>query len=104
MARSCGNAIYLVVSVRNGKAGGEVVGEIRRVDLGNWGIYLSAIVVHKNTSYPGGGFFGLMGIPVKFARDEAGWSDRRLTPDEKVFLGKRQQETFAWAKRRKAIG
>lgn len=84
----------------NGKAIGDVVGRISEWTWENWGVYLSAIVVHKNTGYPGGGFFGLPGIPGEFARDEAGWADQRLTADEKAFLGKRQQEAFAWAKRR----
>lgn len=85
----------------NGKAIGDVVGRISEWSRENWRIYLSAIVVHKNTGYPGGGFFGLPGIPAKFARDEAGWTDQRLTADEKAFLCKRQQEVFAWARRRK---
>jgi hypothetical protein len=74
------------------------------VDLGKMGVYLSAIVVHKNTSYPGGGFFGLPGIPAKFARDEAGWTDQRLTADEKVFIRNSQRNVFTWAKRRKTMG
>ncbi|HEX4133630.1 MAG TPA: hypothetical protein VHY84_03335 [Bryobacteraceae bacterium] len=68
-----------------------------------WGIYLSAIVVHKNTSYPGGGFFGLPGIPRKFARDEPGWADQTLTADEKVFLEKCRHKVFAWAERWRTI-
>lgn len=87
----------------NGKAIGDVVGRIREWTWENRGIYLSAIVVHKDTGYPGGGFFGLSGIPSKFARDEAGWSDRKLTTAEKSFLSKRQQEAFAWAKGRKVV-
>lgn len=90
--------------IHNGKAVGDVVGEISEWTWDTWGIYLSAIVVRKNTAYPGGGFFGLKGIPTTFARGEEGWSDRRLTADEKGFLRKRQQEVFAWAKRRKSIG
>lgn len=87
--------------VRNGKAVGDVVGQISEWTREEWGIYLSAIVVRKNTGYPGGGFFGLRGIPKAFARDEAGWADQRLTADEKIFLRKRRQEAFGWAKRRK---
>src|SRR5258707_3928306 len=83
--------------VRNGKAIGAVVGLISEWTWGNWRIYLSAIVVHQNTGYPGGGFFGLPGIPSRFARDDAGWSDQRLTGDERSFLSKRQQEVFRWA-------
>jgi hypothetical protein len=85
----------------NGKAIGDVVGRISEWTWETSGIYLSAIVVHKDTGYPGGGFFGLSGIPAKFARDEAGWGDRRLTPGEKSFLSKRQQEVLTWAKRRR---
>ena len=85
----------------NGKAIGDVVGRISEWTRENWGIYLSAIVVHKDTGYPGGGFFGLSGIPAEFARDEAGWDDRRLTADERSFLSKRQQEVLTWAKRRR---
>jgi hypothetical protein len=87
--------------VRNGKAVGDVVGQISEWTWEKWGVYLSAIVVHKKTGYPGGGFFGLTGIPSAFARDEVGWADQRLTADEKIFLRKCQQEAFAWAKRRK---
>jgi hypothetical protein len=90
--------------VRNGKAIGDVVGLISEWTRERWGVYLSAIVVHKNTSYPGGGFFGLPEIPAKLARDEAGWTDQRLTADEKLFLRNCQREVFAWAKRRKTIG
>jgi hypothetical protein len=90
--------------VRNGKAIGDVVGVISEWTWERWGVYLSAIVVHKNTSYPGGGFFGLPGIPAKLARDEAGWTDQRLTADEKIFFRNCQRAVFAWAKRRKGIG
>jgi hypothetical protein len=90
--------------VRNGKAIGDVVGLISEWTWERWGVYLSAIVVHKNSAYPGGGFFGLPGIPAKLARDEAGWADQRLTADEKIFLRSSQREVFAWAKRRETIG
>jgi hypothetical protein len=90
--------------VRNGKAIGDVVGLISEWTRKEWGIYLSAIEVHKNTSYPGGGFFGLPGIPARFARDEAAWADQGLTLDEKAFLKRRREDVFAWAKRWKTIG
>ena len=47
--------------VRNGKAIGDVVGLISEWTWERWGVYLSAIVVHKNTSYPGGWIFRTAG-------------------------------------------
>lgn len=72
--------------IRNGKAIGEVVGQISEWTWEEWRIYLSAIVVLKNTGFPGGGFFGLSEIPPEFARDEADWINAKLTQNEKVFV------------------
>ena len=90
--------------VHNGKAIGDVVGLISEWTREKWGIYLSAIVVHKNAPYPGGGFFGLPAIPARFARSEVDWADQTLTEEEKSFIRDRQQEVFAWATRRKTLG
>jgi len=87
--------------IRNGKAIGDVVGNLSEWTWETWGIYISAIVVHANTGYPGGGFFGLRDIPSKFFREEAGWQDARLGSAERSFVHKCQLAVFTWAKRRK---
>jgi hypothetical protein len=87
--------------VRNGKAIGDVVGKISEWTSDEWRVYLSAIVVHKNTSYPGGGFFGLKRIPSRLVREEAKWADQRLNADEKTFVRNCQQKVFALAKTKK---
>jgi hypothetical protein len=94
--RACG--IPRGQAVDNGKAIGNIVGVISEWTFERWGVYLSSIVVHKDTGYPGGGFFGLPGMPSRFRRDSSRWTDQALSADEKAFIDKRQEDVFKWAK------
>jgi len=95
--RACG--IPRGQAEHNGKAIGDIVGEISEWTFKHWHVYLSAIVVHKVTGYPGGGFFGLTEIPNKFRRASARWTEKLLTADEKAFIDGCQQQVFEWASR-----
>jgi hypothetical protein len=84
----------------NGKAIGDVVGAISEWTWESWGVYLSSIVVDKNTGFPGGGFFGLTGIPSKLKRNPAQWAENKLSDEEKAFIKKCQIDVFMWARER----
>jgi hypothetical protein len=76
---------------------GDIVGNLSEFEHSQGRPYISAIVVHKSGSdrgYPGGGFFGLTGIP-KNVRRYGGYSNP-LSVDEKAFASSEQARVWAW--------
>jgi len=74
-----------------------IVGSISKWTFRQWGVYLSSIVVHEDTGYPGDGFFELPGMPLRFRRESDRWADQALSAQAKAFVDECQKEVFAWA-------
>lgn len=54
----------------------------------------AAIVVRKDTGYPGGGFFCWDDVPVELRRPAGKCQDPKLSHAEKVYIRKLQQEIW----------
>ena len=72
-----------------------VLGEIDRQESLAGAPGFAALVVRKDTGYPGGGFFCWEGIPDELRRPAERGQNPRLTADEKRYV-RAQQETV-WA-------
>lgn len=82
---------------------GCVVGEISDYEYSNGRPLLSAIVVRANSGtgicplgHPGGGFFGLDGIPVHLERPASVYSNPTLTTDEQEFVKEAQERVWGY--------
>jgi hypothetical protein len=81
-----------------GDTGETVVGVLGRIDReealkGAPGF--AALVVRKDTGYPGGGFFCWEGLPAELRRPSERSNDPRLSPAEKEYV--RGQQELIWA-------
>jgi len=84
---------------------GAVVGEISGHEYSEGRPLISAIVVRSNSStstcpkgVPGGGFFGLSGVPGRLKRPEDAYGDSRLTGSEQQFVREQQEEVWKYWK------
>jgi len=82
---------------------GHVVGEISEHEHSQGRPLISAIVVRANSGtaicpkgVPGGGFFGLPGIPSRLARSESDWANPQLTKEEQKFLLAEQHRVWQY--------
>jgi len=82
---------------------GAVVGEISGHEYSKGRPLMSAIVVRSNSStstcpkgVPGGGFFGLSGVPSRLRRPESAYGDSRLTELEQQFARWQQEEVWKY--------
>src|SRR5271169_4301688 len=80
-----------------GDSGKTVVGALSEVDKeeyerGSPGF--AAIVVRKDTGYPGGGFFCWDDVPVELRRPKEKCQDPKLSDAEKAYI--RQQQERIW--------
>ena len=80
---------------------GKVVGEISRYEHSKGRPLLSAIVVlaasktkTRPQGHPGGGFFGLDGIPVHLRRPSGTHQNPALTADEEEFVKEEQERVW----------
>lgn len=78
--------------ISRGKALSLLIGAVDRREYESGAPGFAAIVVRKDTGYPGGGYFCDDGLPRGLRRPQARSTDPRLTPAEKSHLRK-QQET-----------
>lgn len=79
-----------------------VLGEIDREEAKAKAPGFAAIVVRKDTGYPGGGFFCWNGVPSSLKRAEGRGSDPRLSEAETSYVRKLQEDVWAfygWARR-----
>jgi hypothetical protein len=75
-----------------------VIGEIDRFEARKGAPGFAAIVVRKDTGYPGGGFFTWDGIPSGLRRPKREGSNPRLSNAEKVYVRNLQKETWSYYK------
>ena len=73
-----------------------VLGEIDREESRNGAPGFAAIVVRKDTGYPGGGFFCWEDIPANLRRPKERCQDPKLSQAEKDFVRGLQQEIWAY--------
>jgi hypothetical protein len=85
---------------------GHVVGDISEHEHDNERPLISAIVVRANSGtticpkgIPGGGFFGLPGIPSILSRSESEWANPKLTEKEQKFVLAQQQKVWQYWRR-----
>jgi hypothetical protein len=65
---------------------------------------LAAIIVRKDTGYPGGGYFCDDTLPPKLRRPRSRASDPRLSPSEKNHVSRKQREIWAYYSRKGLSG
>ena len=73
-----------------------VIGEIDRGEARRGAPGFAAIVVRKDTGYPGGGFFAWDGVPSGLRRPKREGSDPRLSDAEKEYVRRLQEEVWSY--------
>jgi len=81
----------------NGVVG--VLGEVDRREAQKGAPGFAAIVVRKDTGYPGGGFFCWGGVPSALRRPKREGSNPRLSDAEKRYVRRLQEEIWSYYKR-----
>lgn len=83
-----------------GASGGKgvvgVIGAVDRREARRGAPGFAAIVVRKDTGYPGGGFFCWDGIPAALRRAKREGSNPRLSDAEKEYVRELQEETWSY--------
>jgi hypothetical protein len=77
--------------VSRGRALTQLIGDVDRMEYKDGGPGLAAIIVRKDTGYPGGGYFYGEGLPPRLRRAAGRSTDPRLSDAEKEYI-KAQQE------------
>ena len=75
-----------------------VIGEVDRHEAQRGAPGFAAIVVRKDTGYPGGGFFCWDGVPSALRRPKREGSNARLSDAEKRYVRKLQEEIWGYYK------
>lgn len=73
-----------------------VIGEIDRDEARTNAPGFAALVVRKDTGYPGGGFFCWEGLPSELRRPDAEASNARLSDAEKRYVKGLQEEIWCF--------
>ena len=73
-----------------------VLGEIDREESRSGAPGFAAIVVRKDTGYPGGGFFCWEDIPANLRRPKERCQDPKLSQAEKDFVRRLQENIWAY--------
>jgi hypothetical protein len=73
-----------------------VLGEVDRREAQKGAPGFAAIVVRKDTGYPGGGFFCWGGIPSALRRPKREGSNPRLSDAEKRYVRRLQEEIWSY--------
>jgi hypothetical protein len=79
-----------------------VIGEIDREEAKRKAPGFAAIVVRKDTGYPGGGFFCWDGVPRTVRRPGSEGANPRLSEAEKEYVRGLQEEIWGFYGRRSA--
>lgn len=86
--------------ISRGSSGGESVvgalGEIDKDEYRNGAPGFAAIVVRKDTGYPGGGFFCWDGIPVELRRPNGEGQNPRLSESEKRYVEAERERIWTY--------
>jgi hypothetical protein len=75
-----------------------VIGEVDRREVDQGAPGFAAIVVRKDTGYPGGGFFCWEGVPSALRRPRREGSNPRLSDAEKRYVRRLQEEIWDYYK------
>jgi hypothetical protein len=81
-----------------GKGIAGVIGEIDRHEARNGAPGFAAIVVRKDTGFPGGGFFTWEGLPSGLRRPKREGSNPRLSDAERRYVRNLQEEIWSYYK------
>jgi len=87
------------LDLTRGGAGETVVGVLDKIDRAeslSGAPGFAAIVVRKDTGYPGGGFFCWEGIPVEIRRPPNRRNDPKLSVEEKIYVREQQEKIWAY--------
>jgi hypothetical protein len=82
-----------------GESGKTVVGllsEIDKKEYSKGAPGFAAIVVRKDTGYPGGGFFCWDDLPAELRRPQDKCQDPKLSPAEKAYVKGQQDKIWAY--------
>lgn len=80
----------------SGKTVVGMLGEVDRVEHGAGAPGFAAIVVRKDTGYPGGGFFCWDDIPAEIRRPPERCNDPKLSHAEKAYIRRLQENIWAY--------
>jgi hypothetical protein len=78
-----------------GKALVNALGSVDRQEAAAGGPGFAALVVRRDTGFPGGGFFCDSSLPLSLRRGRERSSDPKLSPREKAFV--RSQQRRIWS-------
>lgn len=91
--------------ILRGRAGGRsitaVIGEIDRFEEASKAPGFGAIIVRKDTGFPGGGFFCYGELPAAIRRPTGRSQDPRLSEDEKSYVRKEQRRIWDFYRSRR---
>jgi len=73
-------------SLSRGRAITGLLSDIDRTENESGSPGFAALVVRKDTGYPGGGFFCDQNLPIRLLRPPERCTDPRLTPEEKAYV------------------
>jgi hypothetical protein len=73
-----------------------VLGEIDGEESRRGAPGFAAIVVRKDTSFPGGGFFCWEGIPTSLRRPKEKGQDPKLSQAEKLYVREQQEKIWSY--------
>lgn len=79
-----------------------VISAIDRVELERGAPGFAALVVRKDTGYPGGGYFCYDDIPPGLRRTRGGGANPRLSEAEKRFIARQREKIWRYYSDRRA--
>jgi hypothetical protein len=88
---------------RGSSEGDTVVGALGEIDRGEYQAGapgFAAIVVRKDTGYPGGGFFCWDGVPVELRRKSGEGQNPQLSEAEKRYIKSEQEKIWNYYRNR----
>jgi len=80
----------------SGKTVVGMLGEVDRAENRAGAPGFAAIVVRKDTGYPGGGFFCWDDVPVEIRRPPERCNDPKLSHAERAYIRKQQERIWAY--------
>ncbi|MDV3244371.1 MAG: hypothetical protein LYZ66_04255 [Nitrososphaerales archaeon] len=84
-----------------GKALSGMIGTVDKIEYEAGAPGFAAIIVRKDTGYPGGGYFCDDDLPPRLRRPNARSNDPRLSATERGFVRKQQHRIWAYYARRR---
>ncbi len=99
-ARERATVTYGYLMKRHGLPRGQrlsrTIGEIDRIECDKGAPGFAAIIVRKDTGYPGGGYFCDDELPPRLRRPRKRSSDPRLSTEEVGYVTKQQRRIWAY--------